>query len=638
VFAAPSPREFSPWLRRFARGSGPRAPLLGGVATLALLCALAVPTPARAGGMEIPENGAQALGRGGAFVAKADDSSAMYLNPAGLARQRGTRAFVGANLFIHSFSFQRNGTYFGDKGSSDYAGSFYPQVDEVGGPSLAPIAAVTTDFESFDRLTFGVGLLRPSMIGNRTFPLGVANAVGGQVPSPSRYDAVQQRQRILMPSASAAVRVTKWLDLGVTASFALGSFAETNNWYLATDAAKCPAAETQGCDVRNEIDASGSAFVATLGALVRPSPRLAFGASVRTPASFAAGGTITSYTEGGTKGQAPSAIGVYTKMPMVARVGVRHVTLDKDFELYDLELDATYEGWRSAQGDGVTYQIEKIGNAKSATVISRHAWGDTYGARLGGSYNLDLSDAVLSLRGGAFFDSSAASFEATRLDYDTLSKLAGTFGLGYRWGAFQFDASYAAVASIQRTVGSTIGKIRPINPGKKNVDEDPGGKVMPAINEGSYKGFTHVLSVGVTVALDTFLASGAREVKYREDWEPAFVRPGAKGGARPESTPSGRPASRALETEPIGTSDKIDRGEKPSKPEPEKPEKPSRPEPEKPEKPSRPPERPSVPDRPEAPVVPPVVTAPPPVVAPPPPKKPEPPPPPPKKWWEDDEE
>ena len=66
---------------------------------------------ARAGGFELPDNGAQAVGRGATFVAKADDTTAMYYNPAGLARQRGTRLYVGGNLFLHSYEFQRASSF-----------------------------------------------------------------------------------------------------------------------------------------------------------------------------------------------------------------------------------------------------------------------------------------------------------------------------------------------------------------------------------------------------------------------------------------------------------------------------------------------------------------------------------------------
>ena len=43
---------------------------------------------ARAGGFELPGNDAEALARGGAFTAKADDGAALDYNVAGLARQR----------------------------------------------------------------------------------------------------------------------------------------------------------------------------------------------------------------------------------------------------------------------------------------------------------------------------------------------------------------------------------------------------------------------------------------------------------------------------------------------------------------------------------------------------------------------
>ena len=42
---------------------------------------------ARAGGFDIPDLGTEPLGRGGAFVAKADSPIAIYYNVAGMARR-----------------------------------------------------------------------------------------------------------------------------------------------------------------------------------------------------------------------------------------------------------------------------------------------------------------------------------------------------------------------------------------------------------------------------------------------------------------------------------------------------------------------------------------------------------------------
>jgi long-chain fatty acid transport protein len=79
---------------------------------LALVTACAAtltPTGAWASGFEgeYPDNGARALGRGGAFVAKADDPTALYYNPAGLGLLGGTNLLLSVNLVDVTHSFQR---------------------------------------------------------------------------------------------------------------------------------------------------------------------------------------------------------------------------------------------------------------------------------------------------------------------------------------------------------------------------------------------------------------------------------------------------------------------------------------------------------------------------------------------------
>ena len=74
--------------------------------TIAALVVLLTPAAAWAGGEEIPEHGAQALGRGGAFTAKADDLTALQYNVAGLAMARGTRVLFSANIVNASAEFQ----------------------------------------------------------------------------------------------------------------------------------------------------------------------------------------------------------------------------------------------------------------------------------------------------------------------------------------------------------------------------------------------------------------------------------------------------------------------------------------------------------------------------------------------------
>src|ERR1051326_4530917 len=58
-----------------------------------------------ASGFALPEQGAKAVGMGGAFVATADDPSAIYYNVAGLAQQRSAEFLVGGTAITFSHQF-----------------------------------------------------------------------------------------------------------------------------------------------------------------------------------------------------------------------------------------------------------------------------------------------------------------------------------------------------------------------------------------------------------------------------------------------------------------------------------------------------------------------------------------------------
>jgi long-chain fatty acid transport protein len=544
---------------------------LGGVAT-------SVSESARAGGFELPDLGAQALGRGATFVAKADDGTAMYYNPAGLARQRGTRLYAGGNLYLHSFEFQRAGSFPDDPNDTNtpWGGKPYPAVDNSAGPFFTPFLVASTDFASFDRLTVAVGVFTPSTIGNRTFPLAIRNA-----PAASRYDFIQSRSSIIYPTLSGAYRVTPWLDLGVSAHLVLAKFDQTTVSYA--DLGQCPNVEYQPCDSRGTLVASATSFAATFGALARPTRNFAFGLSVRTPISLTAQGTFTPEAPKIANVQLqPGAATLTTSLPLIIRGGARYIAMDGDFEVYDLELDGTYEGWSAAQGTGPEIQIPNLGTFTNIDTLIVHGYSDTYSARLGGAYNFQAFDGVLTVRAGGFFDSSATgSFTYTRLDFDTLTKIAGTLGFGYRHGAFGVDLGYAAVASVPRLVGTNQGDVRPINGSKNGKPLANDGTTLPAVNEGAYRGFTNIFSIGLTVTFDE-LWGAARPFHYGNSYEPGYVGPG--DGPKEEKKDDKKDADKP----PSDREDKKPDEPKPADKKPDaKPEVKPEPKPEK--KPDRPP-------------------------------------------------
>src|SRR5262245_36954090 len=95
-----------------------------------LLAASAVPASAAAGGFVIGENGAAATGRAGAFVARADDPTALAMNPAGLMKAERFELYLGSNLASYSLTYQRAGNYPNqpDRATQPaYVGTPYPE-------------------------------------------------------------------------------------------------------------------------------------------------------------------------------------------------------------------------------------------------------------------------------------------------------------------------------------------------------------------------------------------------------------------------------------------------------------------------------------------------------------------------------
>jgi long-subunit fatty acid transport protein len=537
------------------------------------LALLAHASSAAAGGFELPDNGTQSLGRGTAFVAKADDPTAIQYNPAGLARQRGTSLLLNGNLSFHSYEFRRSGAFPDDPNDPEtpWGGRPYPVVQNQGTPFFAPFVAVTSDFAYFDRLTVGLGVYGPSAIGNRTFPLGVDNA-----PAASRYDFVQSRSTLIYPTASAGFRVTPWLDVGISGHLVLARFDQTtvssNDFGRKTSDGKpgpCPNDEYFPCDSRSTLVASATSVAATLGAMARPLPNVSFGASVRTPININGQGSVTPQPPKKVQVDLqPGAATIALQLPWVVRVGGRYVALDGDFEVYDLELDVVYEGWGTAQRIGPIVRVPSLGAFKDIETVVQHGYKDTFSIRGGGAYNIDMGSGVLSLRAGGYFETPATDFPYTRLDFDTLAKVAGTLGAGFRVGAVRIDGAYAAIASIPRVVGAGQGAIRPINGLKQGQTVNADNEPYPPVNEGAYRGFTHLLSIGVTITFDSFFGP-QRPIRYGNPYEPGYVGDDA---VKPDTKKTEKP-----ETKPDEKKDEPRPAEKPSdkpsdKPEEKKPE------------------------------------------------------------------
>ena len=464
-----------------------------------------------AGGLEIPDNGTEALGRGGAFTAKADDATALQYNVAGLARQRGTRLLLDGNIMLSTLDFQRSGVYpDAPSGATPWGGQPFPSVRNTGGPFFAPFVGISSDF-GLDRWTFAVGVFGPSSVGNRTYPLSV-----GGLPSPARYDVVQALPLVVLPTAAVAVRAARWLDIGLALHVAVGKLDLTSVSFTDISKGVCPNAEYQPCDSTNHLTTTGATATAALGLMLHPLPWWAIGANVRGPVYLNTSGSVQATAPAAVPMDiAPGTATFSTNLPWVVRLGTRLVKLHSDgFEVADLEFDATWENWSAAQGDGPKVNIPELSIFSDIHPTIVHNYHDTFSLRLGGAYNAALPAGVLSIRAGLYYDSPATSPKDTRLDFDTLPKLAATVGLGYAVHGFTINVAYAYVHDFDRTV--TDGDIAPVNGAAHGESIDDAGNPLPAVNNGKYHGETHILSIGLTARFDE-LVGRKHQVRWPDE-------------------------------------------------------------------------------------------------------------------------
>lgn len=306
---------------------------------------------------------------------------------------------------------------------------------------------------------------------------------------------------IIYPTLAAAVHVNANVDLGFGLQDAIGVFKLAN---LATTTALGDA---------GSLISATSYFnpILTVGALLHLPRGFDLGAHLRSAANLGAkqieaSGTLTATTPGGAMLGKEVPATFTTSVPWVFRLGLRYAHVRGGREVFDVELDGVYEVWSANAGHDalIATQGKPVSlpgdMSQNLNVTLTHHYRDTYSVRLGGAYNWIFGGVELTGRLGFYFDSAATDSTFTRLDFNTLAKLAGTAGLGLRYRGVQLNVAYAYVQSLDRTVAD--GQIQAI-------DGLTGQATGPAINNGLYQGKDQIVSAGLLVQFDE-LVKGAR--------------------------------------------------------------------------------------------------------------------------------
>ncbi len=500
-----------------------------------LIFSVLFPATVFAGGFDYPDHGSLGLARAGAFTAKADDPTAIYYNPAGIARLKGTRVLLNANLLNEAISYQRRNypLFTDDKNKvvplDRYAHApslVMPEISNDNSPFPTPFFAVTTDLSVLRayNLVLMVGLYGPHVHPYHTYPRYCLSGQGTEcqptddataLPSPQRYDVVEQEIFLLYPSLGVAWQPIKGLSVGAVFQAAYCSF-DFQTVVPAMDTSENPA-----LDVDMLLDTK-DAFTPTglFGVHWRALPFLELGASVRIGYSIHLEGDVHAQLPDFLQGTLemtpnPASVNVVLPMPWVVRTGIRFLSHDnQDREKFDIEFDFVWE----STSDIEAFNVVTNANFKLSTflkpvekVAQEHHWSDTFSFRLGGTYSiLDLfKDGNLFIHGGGFYETQAAPEEYTRLSFIPFGRFGLSLGVGVQSSNVKFTVGYSHIFLEERDIspqggdgrqglcaqsngtqgcGSDVRQILPIDP--------DGGK---PIGNGLYQARIDIITVGAEI-------------------------------------------------------------------------------------------------------------------------------------------
>jgi len=362
-------------------------------------------TGAYSAGFRLTEQGAAAHGMGNAFVAAADDASAVWYNPAAMVDLEKTNVSLGS-VMIAPLTAHRN---------TESNGS---AKDRTAGKLNIP-----PHFYAAHRLTgkwaLGLGM-------NMPFGLGTG---WDNITAKTRSVATYSMIRTVNTNLNAAYKLDDKISFGLGLDHYTLS-AEIDKWLA---------------DAEQFMKGEGTGLGYNAAALYKHTEKLQFGASYRSGVKINVKGSIDHRLIGGYYNDANTRM----HLPDTFQIGASYKYGGK--WLFSAEAD--YTNWATYHKLVIKWKNDTV------TATEQKSWNSVWAYRLGTQYK--YSDA-LKLRGGFFYDNTPVGdrhFETRTPDSD---RVALSLGAGWDRGSFTIDASYMYLMFRDRTsIGSMGGGTDP---------------------------------------------------------------------------------------------------------------------------------------------------------------------------------
>jgi long-chain fatty acid transport protein len=394
-------------------------------APLLAAAALALSAPdARAAGFAIFEQGARGMGFAGAFVAQADDPSAIFHNAAGIAFLHGKHVYIGGTLVRPSTSFE---------GADPFPGSAVREEGDAG--IVTPPAAYYTQ-QFTDRIVLGMGFHTP---------FGLRTRWASPDTFSGRYLSTRAELRGFSLNPTVAYRLADRFAVGAGLDIRLSSVQLDRRVPFVNPFTQSVA---DAAEVRLESD-TALGFGFNLGALAKISDTLSAGFHYRhkVKADYEGTATFNQLPTGNPQ--------IDARLTAVLPAGSQPVTTAIEFPAivsggvawkpgdWTFELDVDWYQWSTFRRLDIVFTQRT--DLNQGTIED---YRDSFQYRFGAERRLDETWTV---RGGYFFDESPAPTASVTPLLPDSDRHGLALGGTWRRGRLHLDAASWFIVSPSRS-------------------------------------------------------------------------------------------------------------------------------------------------------------------------------------------
>ncbi len=521
------------------RAAALRATFAGlfGLAVYASDGACVGPRAASAAGLYATDRGVRPLGRGGAFVAGADDLGAIAYNPAGIF-DAGSSILVDGSFVLFAGDYTRRARLRQvDPNTGELVGGYEQTFPTVSGSATpVPIPTIVGSFAPHKDWRVAIGAFAP-YAALPSYPA----ALDDGSPAPQRYSSISlDGSALLVLGGYAAWRPHPAFTLGAGLEVVAGSIQGRialsgclpDRWFCAP--------EDPDWDVLTEVAASPIVTpTGTIGLTAELIENVRFGAAFHLPIWIDAPTTIRTrlpstpiFKNAEQRGEEAN---IAFELPWTLRAG---------FEVRELvpglrvEVGAEYSHWEMHDQLRVTSKGLGLANLPAfpaeyllPDIAIDRGFQSTISGRIGGEYAIELgAKRTLTARAGFSYETSA--IPAPYLSVLTLDapKATPSVGASFAWDRYRLDAVYAHSFLPTIDVGVDDAKLRPTSPLQANPPE-----FASTVNAGVYSWQVNVVGVGVAVAFDDPAEAPVLEDPTALDEAPNVDAPAAPSDASDDS-------------------------------------------------------------------------------------------------------